>query len=201
MPFDVPGDRDELKFNLIFFTLLVAYINRRMFEIGLPIRGAIHIGDVVLGKRSFAGKAVMDTHRLAGKCQVAGTVVSPEAHTFILDTFSEPKGYHFMYMDVMVETDIPTGTKQLSKLIVGYDSEKMNTLCWFYLQMGQKERFVIPSDLNRYITEKFSAHEKRVDDAGVKMKIFNTEKLFRDWQAALKLKYQQHVGIKLQTPL
>src|ERR1035441_33358 len=45
MPLDL-ADHPEIKFNLIYFTILAAYINRRMFEIGLPVRGAIHIGDV-----------------------------------------------------------------------------------------------------------------------------------------------------------
>jgi hypothetical protein len=42
MPIDLSVQPDTLKFNLIFFTILVAYINRRMFEIGLPVRGAVH---------------------------------------------------------------------------------------------------------------------------------------------------------------
>src|SRR6185503_1367249 len=37
LPYELSGHPEELKFNLLFFSMLVAYINLRMFEIGLPV--------------------------------------------------------------------------------------------------------------------------------------------------------------------
>src|SRR5690348_10870318 len=37
MPLERSSHPDAVKWDLIFFTMLVAYINRRMFEIGLPM--------------------------------------------------------------------------------------------------------------------------------------------------------------------
>jgi len=51
LPYDLAAQPEELKFNLLFFSMLVAHINRRMFEIGLPIRGAVHTFNC-LGKRN-----------------------------------------------------------------------------------------------------------------------------------------------------
>jgi hypothetical protein len=148
MPLDLSAHPDAIKFNLIFFTILAAYINRRMFEIGLPVRGAVHIGDVMISKRCFAGKAIVDAHRLGEKCQLAATVVSDEAHALVFKIFSEPKGYHFMYANLIIECDVPTGTTRLSKWLCGNTSKKMKTLCWFFLELGNLERFIVPTDLN-----------------------------------------------------
>ena len=195
MPLDRSTHPDAVKFDLIFFTILAAYINRRMFEIGLPVRGAVHIGDVLISKRCFAGKAIMDAHRLGGKCQVSATVVSDETYALLFKIFSEPKGYHFMYADSIIECDVPTGTTELSKSLIGNNSEKMKTLCWFFLEMGRIERFVIPTDLNSFVQEKFTAHGKKLSGEKEIMKAVNTTKLFQDWKATSNRQYRQHVAM------
>jgi hypothetical protein len=196
MPVDLQAHPNTLKFNLIFFTLLVAYMNRKMFEIGLPVRGAVHIGDVIVSKRCFAGKAVVEAYDLGKKCQVAATVVSDEAHAFLFKTFSEPKGFHFLYSNSIVECDVPTGTRQLPNSLCVSSSEKMKTLCWFYLELGRMERFAIPSDFGGFVRGKFTAHGKKLSGEREIMKAVNTEKLFRDWQAASKRQYHEHVAMK-----
>ena len=100
MPIDSSAHPDTLKFNLVFFTILAAYINRRMFEIGLPVRGAVNIGDVIISKRCFAGKAIIDAHRLAEGVQIAGTVISEQANAFIHNVFRAPTGSHSMFLDL-----------------------------------------------------------------------------------------------------
>jgi hypothetical protein len=194
MPIDSADHPDTLKFNLIVFTILVAYINRRMFEIGLPVRGAVHIGDVIISKRCFAGKAIVDAHRLGEKVQGAATVVSDQASAFIFETFSPPAGFHQMFSHLIIESDVPTGTKQVSKSLWSNNSEKLKTLCWFYLQMGHIEQFTIPLDLNRFITEKFTAHGKKLSGDKEKMKAVNTEKLFSDWKIANHQDYQRSIS-------
>ena len=194
MPFDLSAHPDTSKFNLIFFAILVAHINRRMFEIGLPVRGAIHVGDVLLGKKCFAGKPLVEAFRLAKKFQVAAAVISEQANTFIFNRFSDSTGFQMMFKNLIIECDVPTGTKQLSNSIWTSASEKMKTLCWFYLQIGWAGRFTIPSDLNRFIIEKFTAHGKKVSGEKEKMKVINTEKLFNDWKAANRRDYQKNIS-------
>ena len=195
MPIDLADQSDTLKFNLIFFTILVAYINRRMFEIGLPMRGAVHIGDVIISKRCFAGKAIVEAHRLGQRVQVAGTVVSEQANAFIFKAFPNPTGFQQMFRNLIIECDVPTGTRRLSKFLWSNNSEKIKTLCWFYLQMGRIERFTIPLDLNRFIAEKFTAHGKKLSGNKEKMKVINTEKFFTDWKAANHRDYQRSVSL------
>ncbi len=195
MPFERSDHPNTVKFNLIFFTILAAFIHRRMFEIGLPVRGAVHIGDVIISKRCFAGKAVVDAYRLGKKCQIAATVVSHEAHKLLFEIFSEPKGKHFMCVDSIIECDVPTGTKQLSKSLLGNSTEKMKTLCWFFLEMGRIEPFVIPTDLDSFVREKFTSHGKKLSGDKEIKKAVNTAKLFQDWKAASNRQYRQHVAM------
>ncbi len=196
MPFEPSDHPNAVKFNLIFFMILAAYINRRMFEIGLPVRGTVHVGDVMVSKRCFAGKAVMEAHRISGKCQVAATVVSDKANNLLLRIFSENKGFLSMYADSIVEFDIPTGIAQIpNSTLCGNISERMKTLCWFFLEMGQIERFIVPSDLNEYVRSKFTAHGKKISGDRETMKAFNTAKLFQDWKATSNGQYRQHVSM------
>jgi len=194
MPYDLSAHPDALKFNLIFFTILTAYINRRMFEIGLPVRGALHIGDVLISKRCFAGKTIVEAYELAKKFQIAGTVISEQANTFIFDRFPTEGGFQMMFKNLIIECDVSTGTKQLSKFLWSNSSEKTKTLCWFYLNMGRIEHFTIPSDFNRFITEKFTAHGKKLSGEKEKLKVINTEKLFTDWKTANHLDYQRSIS-------
>ena len=171
-----PSDKpDALKFNLIFFFLLAAYINRRMFEIGLPVRGTIHTGRVTVSRRCFAGKAIVEAHQLGSRVQIAGTIVSAEANALILNTFPNPTGFHEMFTGLIVECDVPTPTDT---------PERLKTLCWFYLQMGHIEPFNVHRDLNCFVTEKFAAHGKRLSGHREKNKASNTEKMFTEWKIA-----------------
>jgi hypothetical protein len=49
-------------------------------------------------------------------------------------------------------------------------------------------------DLNRFITEKFTAHEKKLSGDKEKMKAVNTEKLFSDWKIANHQDYQRSIS-------
>jgi hypothetical protein len=180
MPIDDSDHPNTLKFNLIFFAILVKYINRRMFEIGLPVRGCVHIGEVFLGKRCFAGKAIAYAYDFGQPPQAAATVVSNQANQFLLDVFSNRGGFREMFEDMIVECEIPTKNDP---------SEKFKTLCWFYLNLGRANPFIIPNDLNKFITDQFTALGKTLVEEKDKAKIKNTEKLFKDWQAANHLNY------------
>lgn len=181
MPLETDDKPDTVKFNLIFFTMLVAYINRRMFEIGLPMRGAIHVGETTVSQRCFAGKAVVEAHELGEKVQVAATVVSEAANAFFIQTCPPGTGLNTFFKSAIIECDLPTKTS---------GAEKIKTLCWFFLHLGHLPPFVIPADLTTYITEKFTAYGK-VLEGDAKSKVANTEKLFRDWKAANHREYHE----------
>ncbi len=193
IPFDQSVPSNTQSFNMVFFVALVILINRRMFELGLPLRGSVHIGEAVVSKRCFAGKAIVDAFNRSKDCQVAATVVSDEAHVFMLKVLANTK-LSYMVSDSIVECDIPTRTKKVSQSIFGYTTKKMKTLNWFGLEFG-KERFAIPSDLSLFVRERFTAHGKRLSGEKEIMKAVNTENLFRYWQCALALCGRQLLSI------
>ncbi|HEY3914883.1 MAG TPA: hypothetical protein VGN61_10395, partial [Verrucomicrobiae bacterium] len=191
MPLEQSDHPEATKFNLIFFTILTAYINRKMFELGLPLRGTVHVGDVVVSQRCFAGKAIVNAHNLSKKCQVAATVVSDEAYKLLFDVFSEPKGYHFMYKEMIIEADVPVDITSIpNSSLFGNSSEKMKTLCWFFLEMGRIERFITPTNLNEYVHSRFTAHGKKLTSHKATMKALNTAQLFQVWGAASDARYR-----------
>jgi DNA-directed RNA polymerase sigma subunit (sigma70/sigma32) len=104
-----------------------------------------------------------------------------------------------MYSRLIVECDIPTGTRQVSLSLSGNDSQKMKTLCWFFIEMGQIGRFMIPSDLDTYVREKFTAHGKKLPDGKEIMKAFNTARLFEHWKAASSTQNRQQVVMGANT--
>jgi hypothetical protein len=191
MPVDLQSHPDRLEFDLFFFMVLVAYMNRKMFEVGLPVRGAIHMGDVIVSKRCFAGRPIMEAYNLGKKCQVSATVISDEAYGLLLKIFSESTRFRSLFSNSIVECDVPMGTTQLPSSLCVNNSEKMKTLCWFYLEIGSMEQFAVPSDWGGFVRGKFAAHGKRLSGEREKMKAVNTEKLFRDWQAASRRHYHE----------
>jgi hypothetical protein len=196
MPFDLSEHPDALKFNLIFFTVLTAYVNRKMFENGLPLRGTVHIGDVMISKRCFAGKAAIAAHNLSKDCQVAATVVSDKAHKLILEILSGGNGFRTMYDDLIVECDIVTKIEQLpNSSLWGTSSHKVKTLCWFFLEMGKIVPFAIPSDLNTYVRGKFTALGKKLAGDKETMKVFNTAKMLQAWKATSNGRIRQQVSM------
>ena len=181
MPLEADDQPDTVKFNLLFFTMLVAYINRRMFEIGLPMRGAIHVGNVTVSRRCFAGKAIVEAHRLGERVQLAATVISEAANAFICQACPPATGFHGFFQSLIFECDLPTKPS---------GTERIKTLCWFFLHLGHLPPFEIPKDLTAYITEKFTEHGKVLGDEA-KSKVANTEKLFQDWKAANHREYHE----------
>jgi hypothetical protein len=173
MPISPSDKPDALKFNMIFFMLLTSYISRRMFEIGLPMRGAIHTGNVTVSKRCFAGKAIVEAHRLSLRAKAAVTIVSNEAYALILRAIPAGTGFYDMFAGLIVECDVSTGAGT---------SESFKTLCWFYLQMGMIEPFNVHRDLRRFVEEKFSAHGKRLSGEQERHKAAATEKIFTEWK-------------------
>ena len=170
-----------------------------MFEIGLPVRGAIHIGDVLISRRCFAGKAIVEAHRFGAQFQAAATAISEQADALIFNTFTERQPVHFLFSQSMVECDVPTGIKEISNLIACNTSLKVTTLCWFYFKMGSIAPFNIPSDLNSYITGRFTATGKTLSGYKEKLKVINTVKLFNDWIAANHILYEHEVRLTNKT--
>jgi hypothetical protein len=61
--------------------------------------------------------------------------------------------------------------------------------------MGRIERFIVPSDLDAYVRNKFTAHGKKLTGDREIMKAVNTAKLFHDWTSGYDGRYRQQVAM------
>lgn len=137
----------------------------------------------------------MDAHKLSAQCQLAATVVSDETYALMSKRFVEGRVFDSMFKDAIIEHD-PTGINQLSSSLVGNTSKKMKTLCWFFLEMGRMEPFVVPADLDTFVQTKFMAHGTQLSGEKEQMKAFNTITLFKAWKATAKPYRQQVVLLR-----
>lgn len=64
-----------------------SHLSRKMFEDGLPVRGAIAFGSFIFDETCIAGRAVVEAHDLCQKLDVAATAFSPKVSEFIDKTY------------------------------------------------------------------------------------------------------------------
>jgi hypothetical protein len=137
----------------------------------------------------------VEAHALGQRIQVAATIISEKANTFISRFFPPSAPFASMFSNLIIECVVPTGTKMLSEHICGNVTEKVQTLCWFYMDIGLIEPFGISENFNSYITNKFTAHGKRLATEREVAKIVNTERLFSDWKTANNQAYRGSVSL------
>ena len=77
VPADEPPAWQALRWSM--FLLVVGKIYADLFRFGLPIRGAISLGDIVLHNMCFAGKAIVEAYQLAQDIDAALCVLTPQA--------------------------------------------------------------------------------------------------------------------------
>ncbi len=77
---DVTGNDEKRRW--LIFILSCQLLYRRLFEFGLPSRGAIAFGDFIVHKaQCFAGRPLMDAYRLGQSINLSACVLHPSAAT------------------------------------------------------------------------------------------------------------------------
>jgi hypothetical protein len=63
------------------FILYVAFLHRKTFDEGLPIREAIDVGEFSINNAGnlFTGKPIIEAYRLSGKIDFSGCALTPNA--------------------------------------------------------------------------------------------------------------------------
>lgn len=62
------------------FLVASGFLQRHMFEFGLPLRGAITTGKFIVRGNCFAGRPIMDGYQLSQNIDLAATIFSPSAY-------------------------------------------------------------------------------------------------------------------------
>jgi hypothetical protein len=185
LPFrDNPNSETE-RTKLFFFILISAIVNRRMFEIGFPLRGIIHTGEFVVTKKCFAGKPVMDAFKRVQDMKIAACAFSSEATAYINNNIpsSHPAG---MFLPaLMVEFPIPNQSGQV---------EKLHTINWLSLFYPGR---INPNleNVHGFVANQFQAPGKQIENEDVQKKLKNTQELLVHWlsvQPKMKQKWEDH---------
>jgi hypothetical protein len=143
-----------------------SFLNRIMFERGLPLRGAICYGSFVMRNRCIAGRTLVESLDKANGLEAACTVLSDEVWASLEDRFAEKTVMNGIMRDIVRRRRVPIkkpGTVNMSVL---------NWLCC-NATGGSNLTGSLDEVLNAFL-----AHGKEVNES-VMVKVRNTAELFR----------------------
>lgn len=173
LPLDADEDIFLLGTRLVGFVEVCAVLLRRMFDVGLPLRGGVSFGEFFIQDTYFAGQPIIDAYQHAESLDLSGCVLAPNVERM----YGQMKQHA---LDAGFEASM---RGMLDQLCVSYHIpkkgdrvEKGLMVNWVNLPM----RFFdgLPSDLREYVYSSFVAHNKDVAPA-VRPKIENTEAFVR----------------------
>lgn len=137
------------------FLLYVARLVREMFNIGLPVRGAIGFGKFFIEGQCFAGMPIIDCYRIAQQLEFSGVVLTDESYKELKKVNAEAPYVlspieGFLYLVPQHNGD-----------------EKMFILDWWEHEKDN-------ADIRQLVFESFRKHNKDVAEGALK-KLRNTE--------------------------
>ena len=133
------------------FLHMCALFQARMFENGLPVRGAIAVGPQYVSDKCFVGKAIVDAYNLARRTDWSGCVLHPSA-VALLEQLREPpvddpQGYANIVFGTVVQ-------KYLVPMKAG-DSERLYCVNWPRTVKG-----LSAVNVRQLVIESFQKHSK-----------------------------------------
>ncbi|MEQ8261207.1 MAG: hypothetical protein RH947_13005 [Alcanivorax sp.] len=92
------GEIDEIRFNeWVAFTMAAQVLSRLMFDVGLPLRGGITVGEFLVEGNCFAGTPIIEAYRLSESLELSATALSPAAQEDLKNLFRN-SGYTWSHM-------------------------------------------------------------------------------------------------------
>jgi len=158
---------------VVAFVEVCSFLLRRMFDVGLPLRGGISFGEFFIHETFFSGSPIIDAYQHSESLQLSGCVLAPSA----AHLYRQMKQY-------AIDRDFDGSIRgMLDQLCVDYlipkKRDRVETgsmVNWVNLPMRFFEG--LPSDLRQYVYSSFVAHNKDAVPA-VQPKIENTEAFVR----------------------
>jgi hypothetical protein len=159
-----PEDANDLQIQQASLTTLSAccLLQTRMFDAGLPMRGAISFGKYCIEDHCFIGAPINDAHELEGSLEIAACVLDSSAEEIVKRASLDRDE------DFVVRYFVPTKK----------DSEEMLCLNPAYGPAASGLVSDQMRDLREYIFDAFSKHGKRMNEGAI-TKLNNTENYFR----------------------
>ncbi len=148
---------------VMVFLASCIFLQRDLFDAGLPIRGALSMGHFILSDNCFVGPPVIEAYKLCVAQNWSGVAICPETGDELLRLINHTSAIRTILGVQYFLTKYPVPFN---------DKTKKNLLC---LRWGDASNLVEPywGDFREYVESKFSDHRKDVDEK-VKPKMENT---------------------------
>jgi hypothetical protein len=164
MPVSTTSSDIEKMRGAMVFLFYAAKLMRLAFDSGLPLRGALDLGDFFLSLQCFAGKPIIDCYRLASRLQLVGCVITHKCAAHINELSNK--------------TNQSWGAKLMFPclaILKGGTTEKYTMLDWYFPYADWDP---IEQDVRSSIIKSFHAHNKDISPEAMQ-KIDNTEIIIR----------------------
>jgi hypothetical protein len=178
-----PSLRGGIQVQWVLFIGACCYLQRLMFDHGLPLRGAISYGEYYIEKGCFAGKPVVEAYDIGSKLDLVGCGLTLQAER---ELPRGPVGEVDAFAGLVINYPAP---------LKGSKPQNMKLLNWAFPGGTLLEPF--GEDIRSRIIETFSRHGKQISSE-VYDKVNNTEALLKHCKAAKQAWDTQNVPRKSQ---
>jgi hypothetical protein len=165
------ADDDETKLvRWLILNYQAATLQRKMFDSGLPVRGAISHGDYIIEKACFAGRPIIEAYRTCNLLDAAAVVLTKSAEDEIKrlhkirypdDQLSE------LFSNIIVEYLMP---------MKGFEAKRLLTVNFALLETSAFQS--LDGDERKLVSECFWKHNKDIPPSAYD-KLNHTEMLLR----------------------
>lgn len=166
IPFDSKDDELSKKAKWFALLLQTMVLQRQLFDFGLPIRGAVAVGDYVFQQSCFAGRPIIEAYKTAQDLDLAAVVLTDGAYSE-LSAFLCDKTFRDVIEPILKDYAIPLKNSQSKRF-------KTVDFTWF----GNPNLKNFREDATKLVAECFRRHNKHIP-AKAHTKLENTEKLIR----------------------
>ena len=174
-------DESRIRASVAYLVVCAGVLATKMFDAGLPMRGAIHEGEFIVKESCFAGRGIVESYRLCSQLDFSGLIVSPELLGRL--TADQDTARPFFHKEFFRRFVVPI----LSPLKIGkserLEEQRLTHLNWLMFTAGHL-RAQLESDVIQCVMSRFWAHDKDCPTS-VDGKIRNTCKMIRRLRMSL----------------
>lgn len=159
------------------FVRRIAYLTRRLFDFGLPTRGAIDYGCFYHSASGFGGPPFVRAEGESNKLSFAATIVT-NAAAVKLDEFCADD-YKVIYLfNHTIETKSDVVSERIFRILNAYSVAFIKATG----DASDFQRRLNENSIEQIVESAFSDHGKAIDDPRVKEKLLNTIQLLKTAQ-------------------
>jgi hypothetical protein len=149
-----------------------------MLDYGLPIRGAIGFGKVLIKNNCFAGEPIVEAYQLATDLDLAATALTPEARNQFREAFKEVRGQE--PGETLADDKVGNWAKRITvKYCAPRKSSSEDRIDMLNLEYVHGTHWKnLSGDVRQRVLDSFLSHNKDLPAAS-KSKLDNTELFLR----------------------